>query len=375
MSWDLIGHEWAINLLKEHITRDQLRHAYLIVGPQGVGRRTLALRLAQALNCTQPPEPGIPCQNCPSCRQIGRMQHPDLSIVQSELSAYQSELRQNPTGERLPRASESRRKRGSKSDQNIELSNQILIDQIRDLQRVLALSPYQSQYRIALILQAEDARESAANSLLKTLEEPTSSTILVLTAESAERLPATVVSRCEVLRLRPVSIDQLDQALQSRQQLPADRARLLAHLANGRPGVALDLIQDTTVLASRNAWLDDHAKLIGAGRVERFDYASALVDFSKNSRIPRELQRYQIKQQLTTWMSLWRDVFLYASGASVPLTNIDRQEEIARLSSLLGQQAAIGAIQAIARTIDLIERNINPRLAADVLMLDLPRTS
>jgi len=375
MSWDLIGHEWAADFLKEHISRDQLRHAYLITGPQGIGRRTLAVRFVQALNCTQPPAPGVPCQQCRPCRQIERMQHPDLTVVQSEKSAYIHAQKLNPGGSDFqPGQANSKRKRSQRSEQPFELSNQILIDQIRDLQRTLALTPYQSTYRIALILQVEDAREHAANSLLKTLEEPSSSSILVLTAESAERLPATLVSRCELIRLRPVPMDRLEQALQIAYQLPQDQARLVAHLSGGRPGIALELSQDKNLQDKRASWLDDHARLLSANRVERFDYAGSIADLSSRERnSPREILRDQLKEQLTVWMSLWRDVYLQASGARVPLTNVDRMEEIDRMSSRFGLRAALDSIRSIERVLDLLERNVNPRLATEVLMLDLPR--
>jgi DNA polymerase III subunit delta' len=375
MSWDLIGHEWAANILKEHICRDQLRHAYLITGPQGIGRRTLALRFAQALNCTQPPTPGAPCLQCLSCRQIGRMQHTDLAVVQSEKSAYLHAQKLNPgSSDSQLRPSDSKRKRGQRSEQPIELSNQILIDQIRDLQRMLALTPYQSIYRVALILQVEDAREHAANSLLKTLEEPSSSSILVLTAESAERLPATLVSRCELIRLRPVPIDRLEQALQENYHLSQGQARLYAHLSGGRPGIALDLSQDNDLQDKRTSWLDDHSRLLSANRVERFDYAGSIADLSPRERhLPREILRDKLKEQLITWMSLWRDVYLQSSGAKVPLTNVDRLEEIGKLSGRFGLQVALDAIRSIEKVLDLLERNVNPRLATEVLMLDLPR--
>jgi len=375
MSWDLIGHEWAADFLKEHISRDQLRHAYLITGPQGIGRRKLAVRFAQALNCTQPPGPGVPCQQCQSCRQIGRMQHPDLAVVQSEKSAYLHAQKLNTGGsDYQPGQSSSKRKRSQRSDQPFEISNQIMIDQIRDLQRTRALTPYQSTYRIALILQVEDAREHAANSLLKTLEEPSSSSILVLTAESAERLPATLVSRCELIRLRPVPIERLEQALQAAYQLPDDQARLVAHLSGGRPGIALELSQDKDLQDKRASWLDDHARLLSASRVERFSYAGSIADLSPRERSsPREILRDQLKEQLTVWMSLWRDVYLQASGASVPLTNVDRLDEIGKISSHFGLRAALDTIRSIERVLDLLERNVNPRLATEVLMLDLPR--
>jgi DNA polymerase-3 subunit delta' len=89
--------------------------------------------------------------------------------------------------------------------------------------------------------------------------------------------------------------------------------------------------------------------------------------------MPREILRDQLKEQITTWMSLWRDVYLQASGAKVALTNVDRLEEITKLSNRFGFRVALDAIRSIEKVLDLIERNVNPRLAIEVLMLDLPR--
>ena len=84
MNWNMIGHEWAVQLLKQHVIQHTYRHAYLITGPESVGRRTLAIRFAQALNCPQPLESGEPCYTCPTCDRIDRMVHPDLTVIQAE---------------------------------------------------------------------------------------------------------------------------------------------------------------------------------------------------------------------------------------------------------------------------------------------------
>ncbi|RLD04671.1 MAG: DNA polymerase III subunit delta', partial [Chloroflexota bacterium] len=84
MNWNMIGHQWAVNLLRGHIAQDALRHAYLFTGPKGVGRRTLALRFAQTLNCPTPLKSGSACRTCNTCKRIERMQHPDLFIIQSK---------------------------------------------------------------------------------------------------------------------------------------------------------------------------------------------------------------------------------------------------------------------------------------------------
>src|SRR5574342_1064034 len=113
-NWNLVGHEWAVNLLKKHVAQGATRHAYLFAGPPGVGRRTLALRFAQALNCQMPIKAGIPCGECRDCKQIAAMQHADLTVVQAD------------------------------SQGGI-----LKVDQVREARRILTLKPYQATYRVA----------------------------------------------------------------------------------------------------------------------------------------------------------------------------------------------------------------------------------
>jgi len=325
-NWGLLGHEWAVDLLRGHLTNQRARHAYLITGPQGVGRRTLALRLAQALNCSAPVEPALPCGECRACRLIERVQHPDLSVIQAE------------TGRALK------------------------VDQIREVQRTLSLSPYEATYKIAMLLRFEDANPNAANALLKTLEEPPPQVVILLTASDTEALLPTIISRCEVIRLRPLSVEEVSDGLQTRWGLPAEEAHLLAHLSGGRPGFALNLSQNPEVLEQRKIQLDDLQELLSASSVERFSYAEEL---SKDKSI--------LLNTLQTWLTLWRDVMLRTAGSKTPLTNIDRENEIDNLAGKIVLATAQTTVTQIEHSIEQIERYINARLVTEVLMLDLPR--
>lgn len=327
MTWEMLGHAWAADLLKEHIVRGFTRHAYLLTGPYGVGRRTLALRFAQALNCPQAPSPGEPCRKCRTCKQIENMQYADLSVVQAD-----------------------------------QMGGTLKVDQVRELQHALALAPYEARYRVALLLRFEESHASAANALLKTLEEPPSQVILVLTAESGERLLPTIVSRCEILRLRPLPLQVIEEGLQALWNLPAERARLLAHLSGGRPGYALRLHHDAEALTHRQACLDEHYRLLSSSRVARFAYAEKLAK-----------DRDDLRDTLQVWLSYWRDVLLRTAGASAPLANLDREAEIEILANHINMEVARGTVAALEKTYDLLESNVNVRLAADVLLLDLPR--
>jgi DNA polymerase-3 subunit delta' len=328
MNWKMIGHEWAVQLLKRHIVQQSHRQAYLITGPESVGRRTLALHFAQALNCPQPLESGDPCFTCSTCLQIEAMVHPDLTVTQAET-----------------------------------VGAQLKVDQIRELQHGLALAPYDAKYRIALILRFEDANPHAANALLKTLEEPPSQVVIILTAESAERLMPTIVSRCEVIRLRPLSIPVVDRGIQSIWNVPPDQANLLAHLSGGRPGYAFRLFQDPDQLSLRKTYLEDLQKLLSENRVERFEYAETM---AKNNDTFRET--------LKVWLSFWRDVMLRASYPSAQITNIDRSETIDELANELELNKAHEIVVSMERIFDQLDHNANPRLAVEVFMLDLPFT-
>ena len=323
----MLGHEWAVELLRGHLLSERNRHAYLFTGPQGVGRRTLAIQLAKALNCTQPSEPGFFCGACRACRLIDQTQHPDLTIVQAP-----------------------------------EIGKALKVDQIRELQRTLSLAPYEANFKIALLLRFEEANLSAANALLKTLEEPPTRVIILMTGSDAEALLPTIVSRCEIIRLRPLSLAQVSEGLQSRWNLPASEANLLAHLSGGRPGYALRLSQNPELLQQRQNQLEDHQKLLKASRVDRFALAEEL---SKD--------RTLLIDTLSTWLTLWRDVMLKSSGSSVPLTNIDYSDDVDHLAANIDLTTAKKTVTNLERAIDQIERYLNTRLVAEVLMLDLPR--
>lgn len=333
MALELIGHAWAEKLLQQHIAMQQVRHAYLFTGPEGVGRRTLALRFAQALNCLQSPSPGLPCGECRNCTQLERRQHPDLTILQTE-----------------------------------EDASTIKVDQVRDLQHALSLAPYEATYRIALLLNFQQATESAQNALLKTLEEPNPKVILLVTADMAENLLATIVSRCETLHLRPTSPGELADALMHREGLDAEQADLLAHVSGGRPGYALRLLREVELMERRRQWLDDLLQLLPASRRERFAYVEA--KFPRGNE--RSETRETMREAFCHWLSFWRDVLLVTTGAQVDLANPDYTEPILRTAAAVNLQQARVIVQRLENSLSRLN-NANLSVLADALLLDWPR--
>jgi DNA polymerase-3 subunit delta' len=325
-NWNLVGHEWAVDMLKKHVVNGTTRHAYLFAGPPGLGRRTLALRFAQALNCQTPLDAGIPCGECRDCKQIEAMQHADLTVIQADSEG-----------------------------------GTLKVDQIRETRRTITFKPYQSKYRVAIFLRFQEANDNAANALLKTLEEAPSYAVLILTADSPEQLLPTIVSRCEVLRLRPLKIEEVKQDLEKK-GIESDRANLIAHISGGRPGYARQLIESESLLEEREERLNDMQSLIPASRVEKFAYANKLAR-----------DKEPMRQAILIWLSYWRDVMLRTVQAKTPLVNVDRNVEIEDLAGRLDLSVARGVVSGLENVLEKMERNVNSRLLAEVMLLDLPK--
>jgi len=342
MSWDITGHEWAVEMLSGHCARGEMRHAYLFCGPPGVGRRTLALRFAQAVNCQNPPAPGVPCRTCRSCRHIESLQHPDLFVV-----------------EKLPDKTE------------------ITIDQVRALQHSLTLSPYESAYKIGLLLKFHEASDEAQNALLKMLEEAPRKAILLLTSDSPEAVFPTVLSRCEVLRLRPAPVAHLAEFLTqatgvSGKANDPDEMQLVARLADGRLGQARRLLGDAKALEQRKAWLDKGFELFGMSRRQRIAAAGKAFGEAKDQKVNRE----RMRQALGVWVSLWRDILLCAGGADVDATlvNLDATGRVEEISRQVGFNQARLQIERLEEALEKLDPpyHANPRLLGEILLLDWP---
>lgn len=330
MQWNILGHETAIKFLKNHVQFGNTRHAYLITGPEGVGRETLALAFAKTLNCQNPPASGEFCGICLACRQIDELRYPDLMVLR--------------VGE------------GSKD---------LKIDQIREMQQTLALAPYQSPYRIVLIPDFQHATIGASNALLKSLEEPPSKALLILTADAKESLLETISSRCEVLRLRPSSIETLEQYLVDEKGLNSARAKRLAHLAGGRVGTALTFDQSQDLLDAYDEVLNDLGDLLNSRLRERLQYVERL---QKAKSSPREQAVFLI----STWLTFWRDVMIRHENAEIPLVNIEHEIHISETAHLIPSRQIEQLLKDHEKALVDLDANLNPRLVIENLLLRLP---
>ncbi len=329
MTWDLIGHEWAVQLLRGHILKNSLRHAYLITGPKGIGKANLAIRFIQALNCPKRDATGNPCLVCPTCKRVYRLEHPDLFPI-------------------------------SVGEEN----KQIKVDQIRELIHNISLSPYESNRRFGLLLDFEHANQNAQNSLLKTLEEPPGSVILILTAITPDALLETITSRCEEIKLNTVPINVTSQGLQDLYNISHDEALFLAHVSGGKPDIALMMHETPEILERRTQLLDEHLEILASNSVQRFAYADQL---SEDTRKVREL--------LDIWISIWQDILHQTNYSTIPLQNIDRKEDIQHILDQVDRTTARNSLAQFRRAHQLLAENANLKLTLEDLLLGLPTIS
>ncbi|MBE9477878.1 MAG: DNA polymerase III subunit delta' [Chloroflexi bacterium] len=334
--WQVVGQDRAISLLQRSLEKEALAHAYLLVGPPHVGKMTLALDLAKAINCDAA---APPCGECTACRRIASGKHADVQIIGLAGDGGSAEARSQ---------------------------TEISIDQIRQMQHSACLPPFEGRYKVFIIEGAELLSNEAANCLLKTLEEPEEKVVFLLLTAREELLPATIVSRCQRLELPPLAVGEVEAALNSRWAVEQERARLLARLCHGRLGWALLAAPDDSWLKERAERIEQLLGVIDtAGYEGRLEYAVQLAaQFNKN--------RGSVQEILDLWLDWWHDLLLVKIGCVEAITNVDVSavlEQRAKDYSLAEIKSFISAIQSAGKQ---LKQNANPQLVFEVLMLSIP---
>ena len=330
MTWGLVGQERAVTALERALADGRVAHAYMFVGPGRVGKHTLALKLAQALNCEGSE---LPCGDCNPCRRIAGGIHADVQTVTVEESEE-------------------------------EAQKGIHVSQIREIERVTSLKPFEGRTRVVIIDPAEEMNAAAQNAFLKTLEEPPPQVVFVLVTADESRLLPTIRSRCRRLELPLPSVADVETALVER-GVEGERARLLARLSRGRIGWALEMAAEPALLERRQESLSQ-ARALGSLRVaERLGLAERLApDFRRKPE--------SLLAELEAWRDWWRDVLLVQAGAEGGVANVDRLADLREDASQYGRDEVTAFVRALGEAGRHLRENAQARLVLETLLLGAP---
>ena len=333
MTWKTLGQDHLIARLQPALEQGRESHAYLLTGPPHVGKLTLALEIAQAVNCTQ--STGAPCGDCTQCQRVADRLHADVRVVDLEFTRTVSG-RENATA--------------------------ISIDAIRELERSVNLSPVEGSRSVIIIDGASTMTVDASNALLKTLEEPPPGVLFLLLTDEEESLLSTIRSRCQTLQLLPMSRQQMIDHLSGNHGTTEEEADRLYRLSRGCLGWALQALADPQLLDQRQADLERIRETVSAGLDAKFAYANEVASlFGSNRPAAREL--------LSLWLRWWRDLLLVKEGADAFLHNADQADAVRAHAATLTTAQVAAFIRRLLDTLAALDANASPRLAMETLML------
>jgi len=333
----VIGQRRLLQKLGAQAVRGDVAQGYELSGPRSIGKHTVALRLAQTLNCSAEPRASGGCGTCLNCTKIEKGIHPDVLVIERQVDLE---------------------KRGDRKN--------ITIEQIRAMQQDLALRPLEGRKRIVIIDDAAELSEHAEVALLKTLEEPPSHAVLLLVTPTPSRLLETIRSRIQPLPFRLVARAEIEEALAKRF---GPTAAKYAAVAAGKPGIALTLASDEASRTVRSALEKEFYDLVASRLTERFAWAADLAESERDTQRRNE----QIESRLVQWGELLRDAAVVAAGAPERATRPERTAQTNKLAAGVGQRELIDLAQSFERwRRDVVETTVSARMLLELLALKLP---
>lgn len=322
---DIIGNDRIKNILRKSLQRGRLPGSLLFYGPQGVGKKEMALVLAKALNCLRKKDDS--CEACSSCQAINK-----------QIGAFPDVMR-------------------------IRAENEIIrIDQIRLVKQAAYLRPMIGEKRVFIIEEAKKMNEEASNSLLKVLEEPPLFSHIILTTDSLFSILPTIKSRCQILKFAPVSRQDVERELVKR-SADEERAKIISLLVQGNLKKALDFDWEEANDQRKNAF-QVFSSFVRGEKTAAF--------FKKYSRMQKKNFIEDFKPLLEIISSFCRDLILLETGSSVRfLINLDYKNKLTEINKMMSLNESLRFLSIIEECIGLLDRNINRKIMMNSMAVNL----
>jgi DNA polymerase-3 subunit delta' len=321
--YDIYGHEKKIEIIRNALAQKRVGHAYLFSGIPAVGKKTLAREFVKAFNCEKEDSLHDSCGECSSCRKIRRGSHPDVFFVEAQ-------------------------------------GQYIRIDDIREMQERAKCKPLEARRRVFIIDDADKMNVYAANALLKMLEEPSESNVLILITTRLYSLLPTIISRCQHVCFNPLRIETVAKFLVDRIGMDNQRALLLAGLSGGSLGHAMELNEDNIVTY--------RAELLQQLSLTNRNDLFSLISFA--SFLGQD--KKEIKQGLNILSTIFRDALvLKETQKNEMLVNQDNSSFISTQAARLSGGQILQNIALVERAGDIIEQNVNKSLTLETMAFKL----
>ncbi len=363
---EFLGNKRIVAALRGALRTQRVPHALLFTGPRGVGKFTLARMFAQAANCERLTADF--CGQCNTCQRIALLAEPQTLIEQG--LAERGESADAATVERVPLILQSHSDVWALVPDPVRLKNPVArpllrVGQLRAVQRAAYFQPI-GRRRVFILEGADTMRWDVANVFLKILEEPPGSATLILTAPSPYSLLPTIVSRCLQFHFAPLPQADVEKILQDKADLkPADR-KLAAQLAEGSPGLAIEMNIEQASQQRRNALRILERAACGEGFAQLFAETAALAKDRESS----------FEEQIAVFYGLLSDLLELTSGVKQPaFRNAPLAKELSALSNSVNTAWVMRAISGFDELHAGARRNLNRQLGLDALAASLVTTS
>ena len=327
---DILAQDHIIDHFNKAIKTDHLSHAYIFTGQEGVGKTLFAKEFAKALNCKN--DGSDSCNCCPNCIRIEAHYHPDVFWTERE-----------------------------------EKAKFIKIENIRNLQNSVRLSPLESDYKIFIIKEADRMNEEASNCLLKTLEEPSPNTIIILITNTMTPIKDTIRSRCQIIRFQPIPSHIIESQLTGKSDADTNKIGWISRFCNGSLGDALHMLDDNHYEIN-----NDIVTRMTEPNLDNLVIAEEVIDSYLSDGDSLEEKRQILKSILHCILQLYRDLLMVkvvseydVQQEKMPLFNADREDRLQKHANYLTQKQIMDVIDEILESIKYIDLNLNINLLVE----------